>query len=497
MTTLVAKLTGRALDIFSKMPIDDASNYGKFKELLLKQFQITPETYRVKFRSLKRGSELSNVAYVNEMRDLLDKSVRGKDIISLEEMCDLVTQEQFLNMCSDDVKQCLWDKKVDSVGELAGVSDSFEQSQAAIKHKPLAEGYRVGGKHNHCFTPGKKESGCSPPHSPITRPKSPVQAEEPKRCDHCKSTEHLRNKCPWLSGNRHQVTHEAAASQSTGISQATASYHTGFVKVASIQPSSEHTHTAKLNDKVLQGWRDTGAEICVIKRDLIQEKDLLPGKTAELELVEGYKVLAPLAQVYMETGDLEAELTVAAVAHNFAPFLMGNDFFNVAESIPGFVSSKKESCAEIPRGEGEVTCAAEEIGECLFNSLVAVENGLCSPGAQGRSLQERLDRVSSCPMIISLGEGDVPPCNREAFPAAECQEVAGQQGTVPALGCTETCIPEIEVGVLMTAAVGADPKGSVAGSKPNMSERMLLECLALQADRSQLSDIYVKRQFLR
>ncbi|XP_074809054.1 uncharacterized protein LOC141987533 [Natator depressus] len=36
MTTLIAKLTGRALDIFNKMPIDDASNYGKFKELVLK-----------------------------------------------------------------------------------------------------------------------------------------------------------------------------------------------------------------------------------------------------------------------------------------------------------------------------------------------------------------------------------------------------------------------------------------------------------------------------
>ncbi|XP_050806227.1 uncharacterized protein LOC127049469 [Gopherus flavomarginatus] len=107
MTTLIAKWTGRGLDIFSKMPIDDASNYGKFEDLVLKEFQITPETYRVKFRSLNRGCGLSNVAYGNEMRDLVDKWLQGKGITSFEGMCDLVTQEHFLNMCSDDVKQYL------------------------------------------------------------------------------------------------------------------------------------------------------------------------------------------------------------------------------------------------------------------------------------------------------------------------------------------------------------------------------------------------------
>ncbi|CAM2106138.1 unnamed protein product [Caretta caretta] len=191
---------------------------------------------------------------------------------------------------------------------------------------------------------------------------------------------------------------------------------------------------------------------------------------AELELVGGYRVLAPLAKEHMETGDFQAELTVAVVAHNFTP---GNGFIDVAEFVPGFVSSKKGSCAESPRGEGEVTCAAGKIGECLFNSSVAagmIVTSSFSPRAQGKSLQEGLDRASSSPVIISLVEGNVPPCNRKAFPAADCQEVAGQQGTGPVPGCTETCIPEMEVWVLTTAVVGTDPKGSVAGSKPNLSE---------------------------
>lgn len=163
---------------------------------------------------------------------------------------------------------------MNAIGELAGFADSYKQAQTAIKHKPLAEGYGVGEKKNHHFAPGKKEAGRSLPHSHITHPKSPVQAEEPKRCYHCKSTEYLRNTCPLLSASRQQVTHEAATSQI----QAAASFHTGFVKVASTKPSSEHVHAVKLNEKVLVGLRDTGAEISLFRRDLIQEKDLLPGK---------------------------------------------------------------------------------------------------------------------------------------------------------------------------------------------------------------------------
>ncbi|XP_044866998.1 uncharacterized protein LOC123367067 [Mauremys mutica] len=162
MTTLIAKWTGRALDIFSKMPIDDASNYGKFKDLVLKEFQITPETYRVKFRSLKRGSGLSNVAYANEMRDLVDKWVWGKGITSFEGMCDLVTQEHFLNMCREYVKQYLWDKKVNAVVNQLGMQTlmSKHKLQSNINHWERGTGL---GKSRITILPlGKRRLGNLP-----------------------------------------------------------------------------------------------------------------------------------------------------------------------------------------------------------------------------------------------------------------------------------------------------------------------------------------------
>lgn len=70
---------------------------------------------------------------------------------------------------------------------------------------------------------------------------------------------------------------------------------------------------------------------------------------------------------------------------------------------------------------GEVTWTAGGIGGCLIDSSAAVKNAalgagmvvasFCSPGAQGKFQREGLDEGSSCPVIISPGEGEEPPCN--------------------------------------------------------------------------------------
>ncbi|CAM2100308.1 unnamed protein product [Caretta caretta] len=109
----------------------------------------------------------------------------------------------------------------------------------------------------------------------IPRPKSPVKAEEPRSC-YRNSTEHLRNKCLVLSGNRQQPTHGNAVTQSTEAPQAVATYHIEFVKVATAQPGSKHMKAVRINGKELPAWKDTGAEISVVRIDLVQEKDILP-----------------------------------------------------------------------------------------------------------------------------------------------------------------------------------------------------------------------------
>ena len=45
-----ALLKGRALDVYAKLSVDDAADYEKLKEALLKNFDMTERGFRKKFR---------------------------------------------------------------------------------------------------------------------------------------------------------------------------------------------------------------------------------------------------------------------------------------------------------------------------------------------------------------------------------------------------------------------------------------------------------------
>ncbi|XP_065426955.1 uncharacterized protein LOC135976185 [Chrysemys picta bellii] len=473
MTTLIAKLTGRALDIFNKMPIDDASNYGKFKELVLKQFQVTPETYRVKFRSLKRGSGLSNVAYANEMRDLVDKWVRGRGITSFEGMCDLVTQEHFLNMCSDEVKQYLWDKKVNAVGELAEYADSYEQAQAAIKHKPLAEGYKVGGKQNHRFTPGsgKKEPGQSPPHSPVTRPKFPTQAGDPRRCFHCNSPGHLRSSCPKLKESKPPLSHVSSVAFSPEGPEGTpTSYHTSLVDMGPGEADREHIKVVKIDGMECLGWRDTGAQFSLVRPSVVPDASVLTGQTTHIKGVGPQRFPVPLAKVHVEWEGRERDLLVGMLEDIPADMLLGNDFFSRTRTVSVVTRSMKKGCEgeAVPADDCRSDAAEQPTPPAPGNMVVGDSEGAPRDGAGtlepigelGEGLSDRT--VQGGGVLPNMGETEPGLClaedNRlpgvgagemqsvlrdgDAISRVVCQEFAARQRADPSLESIRQCISE-------------------------------------------------------
>ena len=49
-TALSALLTGKALDVYSRLPDDTALDYEKVKEALLIRYQLTEEVFKKKYR---------------------------------------------------------------------------------------------------------------------------------------------------------------------------------------------------------------------------------------------------------------------------------------------------------------------------------------------------------------------------------------------------------------------------------------------------------------
>ncbi len=47
---LSSVVTGKASKAFSRLTHDELNDYGKYKELILNELQITPEVYKLRFR---------------------------------------------------------------------------------------------------------------------------------------------------------------------------------------------------------------------------------------------------------------------------------------------------------------------------------------------------------------------------------------------------------------------------------------------------------------
>jgi len=50
---LSALLKGKALEVYSRLPVEEAHDYDKLKLALLKRFQLTEERFKKRFRIAK------------------------------------------------------------------------------------------------------------------------------------------------------------------------------------------------------------------------------------------------------------------------------------------------------------------------------------------------------------------------------------------------------------------------------------------------------------
>lgn len=69
---LASLLTGKALNVYSSLHIDDANKYNTLKLALCKWFNLTPSGYRYKFRTTKPDRNESASQYVNKLSNYLD-----------------------------------------------------------------------------------------------------------------------------------------------------------------------------------------------------------------------------------------------------------------------------------------------------------------------------------------------------------------------------------------------------------------------------------------
>ena len=118
-TNLCALLTGRALNVYSRLSERDANDYDQLKEALLQRYGLTAEGYRRKLRESGPEPDESPAQYLERLTGYLRRWVNLADT----DIQDLIIYEQFMNSCPKPLQTHLKERvdyDLKELGEQAG-----------------------------------------------------------------------------------------------------------------------------------------------------------------------------------------------------------------------------------------------------------------------------------------------------------------------------------------------------------------------------------------
>ena len=179
---LSALLTGRAMDVYTRMSDTDASNYDKLKKALLTRYNYTEDGYRKRFREATPETEETPDQFVIRLKNYLAKwlELSGSSPQNFNALVDLIVKEQFINACSEDLAMYLLERGPKDLVELTTWAQKY-----LIAHKEQL------GKSKATVQPRRvdqKETTQSKPDSSQGRQRS-------LQCYRCHGFGHRQSEC--------------------------------------------------------------------------------------------------------------------------------------------------------------------------------------------------------------------------------------------------------------------------------------------------------------
>ena len=305
---LAPLLTGRAQQAYAALNADDAQNYNRVKEAILRRYDISEETYRQRFRSTtrKEGEAYSELAI--RLQDLFVKWTT--ECKTVAEVREKMVVEQLLNTMPNELRIWVGERKPKTSTETGRLADDYlqarrrEDSGSGWPGKSRQEARRcnncgqVGHLARSCWR--KSKESTEEDKKGVKEVKKEVKKEKSDspgiRCFNCKKMGHKAVECP------EKV------------------YFCGEGRQADVTRRGLVDGTV-VDDIVL----DTGCSRTMVRRELVKEDKTLEGRAVTVRCAHGDTVLYPLAHVELELDGTAVEVE-AAVSDNLpVSVLLGTD----------------------------------------------------------------------------------------------------------------------------------------------------------------------------
>ena len=215
-------LTGSSRQVMAELSSDDCLKYAVVKASLLTHHQLTPESYRVKFRESCRVASDSWSQFVWKMKNLAKRWLQGIEAWdSLDALKEALLLEQFYSKIPAEIKTWLLDRKPTTVVEAGRLVDEYVAirktgtvTSASENVTPVNSNFRQStspsGKRKQFNRFSKGKSAAPPAHSAAPATQSPVVSQfkqnvtgSPTKsnlfCTYCKRSGHAKDTCSKLA----------------------------------------------------------------------------------------------------------------------------------------------------------------------------------------------------------------------------------------------------------------------------------------------------------
>ena len=346
---LSALLTGRAMDVYTRMSDADASDYDKLKKALLKRYNYTEDGYRKRFREATPETEETPDQFVIRLKNYLAKwlELSGSSPQNFDALVDLIVKE-FINACSEDLAMYLLERGPKDLVELTTWAQKYliahkEQlgkSKATVQPRRVdqkkttqskpdsSQGrqrslqcYRCRGfghRQSECGTkisPGKDQKGSSTPVSQSSQKKTRAMVDQLDEDGEKAFT------CVEVEGTRSRRN-----SKKSGTEGSTNSDRAVYCAVCRAQSNDGQTYVGvgKLNGRPVKVLRDTGCTGMIVDRALVPEVMVIPGSSGSLQMVDHMLIDVLLANVYLDSPYYKGHCRVMCVSSPVYPVIIGN-----------------------------------------------------------------------------------------------------------------------------------------------------------------------------